>query len=114
MFDLIIAADTLWLGEQHEALCRTLTAHLKPDASSLAYLVAGLHTGRHVIAQFLDKVNLMGIELQSICEVGLVSGDRRDWVLERAGETNSDRSLWVLEILLCWPTLRPSPVMTAL
>lgn len=101
-FDVIVAADTLWLSEQHENLCRTLAKHLIRRASSVVYLVAGLHTGRHVIAQFLEKLHAVGLKLRSISEVALVSSDRRDWVLERPGETNADRSLWVLEILICW------------
>ncbi len=115
-YDLIIAADVLWLRDQHANLLTTFKNHLRltdPDLkiNPTIIVVAGLHTGRHVIAHFLKLAGCSGFHLKrGAREVRLVNDEEdvmdpsdfiwRDWAVERADETAADRSLWVVEIIL--------------
>jgi EEF1A N-terminal glycine/lysine methyltransferase len=117
--DVIIAADVLWQSEQHLNLLRTLKSHLRtPDG--VVFLVSGLHTGRSVIAGFLDKASSAGFTIRMVCEARLVQEGRyvedeetvefrREFSLEIAGETRADRSLWVVEIVLGYPHSQDIP-----
>jgi len=69
------------------------------------FLVAGLHTGRYVIASFLQEARNATFVVRGVSEVRLVAEEggeerRREWAVEREGETNADRSLWAVEIML--------------
>ncbi|KAF9504035.1 hypothetical protein BS47DRAFT_1490269 [Hydnum rufescens UP504] len=121
--DIIIAADILWQSEQHLNLLRTLKSHLRtPDG--IVFLVSGLHTGRSVIAGFLDKASSAGFTIRMVCEARLVQEGRcaedeestvefrRGFSLEVAGETRADRSLWVVEIVLGYPHSQDIPGST--
>ena len=113
--DLIIAADVLWQSEQHLNLLWTLKSHLRgPDG--VVFLVSGLHTGRSVIAGFLESARSAGFLIRMACEAKLVPDGRdnedvegyktecrREFSLEVEGETRADRSLLVVEIVLGYP-----------
>lgn len=104
-YDLIIAADTLWMGDQHDNLARTLAECLRRSPESIVFLVAGLHTGRHPIEHFLGSAREVGLLVREIREASISIGENdatqfRDWVPERDGETNAERSLWLVEIVL--------------
>ncbi|PYI31619.1 hypothetical protein BP00DRAFT_305023, partial [Aspergillus indologenus CBS 114.80] len=100
-FTRIIAADCLWMRLQHKNLARTLKWFLAPEGR--IWLVAGLHTGRPVVVEFLKTVVEMGLEVDSIYERDLntswTEGDgeiRRDWVEVREGEGPENRSRWCI------------------
>ena len=53
-FDRMIIADCLWMPSQHENLVKTIDMWLKKDNEACALVVAGFHTGRSTVAEFLD------------------------------------------------------------
>lgn len=101
-FDLIIGADILWMNEQHENLCRTLGRTLRRNRRSAVHLVAGFHTGRWPIANFLAQAKSHGFRLEYVREVSLSDDQRwRDWTPERM-EDEDERRRWLIIIHLKW------------
>lgn len=99
-FDLIIGADILWMSDQHEGLCQTLAGALKPNGRSEVHLVAGFHTGRWPIANFLKEARAHGFKLESAGEVSLADDQMwRDWTPERV-EDEDERRRWLIVIKL--------------
>ncbi|QRV75054.1 methyltransferase domain protein [Ceratobasidium sp. AG-Ba] len=95
-FDVVMAADVLWKQEMHEALCRTLDQALVLEDGGRVHIVAGLHTGRAVIAGFVELVLAAKFEVDEIYEVSVgTTPRRREWAAERAGETMGERRLYV-------------------
>ncbi|KAF8322650.1 hypothetical protein DL93DRAFT_1038209 [Clavulina sp. PMI_390] len=102
-YDIIIAADILWLPDEHDNLVQTLIQSLKPSRSSFISIVAGLHTGRPPIEQFLDAARKGGLELRRFIEAKApldVDEEQfpefREWESMREGETPTDRGLWLV------------------
>lgn len=104
LYDIIIAADILWLREEHNNLVRTLLSHLRKSHDSLVYLVVGLHTGRYPIDHFTQLANKSGLAVRMLREANIAysSGGTlfRDWAAEREGETSSERGVWIVELVL--------------
>ena len=111
-FDVIIAADTLWNVDLHDAFLRSLESLLRYDvddpSSSSINLIAGLHTGRWTIQAFLKAVeNRQRFRLDRVVEIcansnrQITPGERR-WEVEREGEDESDRRAWVVSITMSW------------
>lgn len=89
-FTRVIAADCLWIPGVHTALAQTIAWFLAPspgnitkncqgscDYSGLAYVVAGFHTGRAVVASFFGTAApAAGLEVVQIEERDLAwTGD---------------------------------------
>lgn len=111
-FDVIIAADTLWNGDLHDAFLRSLELLLRRDTDCPSIppvnLIAGLHTGRWTIQKFLKAVEARGrFRLYRVLEIRANSGngtalEERGWEVEREGEGESDRRAWVVSITMGW------------
>ncbi|KAF8606627.1 hypothetical protein BDV93DRAFT_469174, partial [Ceratobasidium sp. AG-I] len=67
-FDVVMAADILWKDEAHEALCKSLDRVLVLGQTGRVHIVAGLHTGRPVIAAFISRAIRMKFRLEEIYE----------------------------------------------
>jgi nicotinamide N-methyltransferase len=111
-FDVIIAADTLWNADLHDAFLRSLEALLRHDANdpstSSVNLFAGLHTGRWTIQAFLKAVeDRRRFRLHRVVEIRANSAkettpEERGWEVEREGEEEGDRRAWVVSITMGW------------
>ncbi|RKP00993.1 hypothetical protein CXG81DRAFT_26297 [Caulochytrium protostelioides] len=71
-FDRVLAADVLWLGDLHSALLADLEHFLAPGGAAL--LVAGLHTGPHLLARFYRAVQVRPCRL-SLASVLVADAD---------------------------------------
>ncbi|TIA89239.1 hypothetical protein E3P99_02151 [Wallemia hederae] len=60
-FDVILAADVIWDSFSHLSLIETLTQSLKQRPESRVVLVAGYHTGRHVVQAFMRRAKAKGL-----------------------------------------------------
>lgn len=60
-FDVILAADVIWDSFSHAGLIETLVQSLKKNEDSRVVLVAGYHTGRHVVQAFLRRARSKGL-----------------------------------------------------
>lgn len=116
-FTRIIAADCLWMLHQHENLARTLLWFLSDGKGSdikeegRAWVVAGFHTGRAIVANFFETAVAMGLEIESIYERDLNAGEeaeakeehgevRRAWEPVRVGEGPENRRRWCVIAVL--------------
>ena len=111
-FDVIIAADTLWNVDLHDAFLRSLESLLRHDvddpSSSSVNLIAGLHTGRWTIQAFLGAVeDQRRFRLHRVVEISTNSSketahEERSWKVEREEEDESGRRAWVVSITMGW------------
>ncbi|PCG99838.1 Hypothetical protein PENO1_050840 [Penicillium occitanis (nom. inval.)] len=115
-FTRIIAADCLWMLHQHENLARTLLWFLSDGKGNdikegRAWVVAGFHTGRAIVANFFETAVAMGLEIESIYERDLNAGEeeaakaeqgevRRAWEPVRVGEGPENRRRWCVIAIL--------------
>ncbi|CEH14538.1 Predicted methyltransferase [Ceraceosorus bombacis] len=67
-FDVILAADTLWLTDQHPLLLHTFRRLLKPEKNAVILLAFGFHTGPFTALKFLELA----------AEAGLVVGRMKE------------------------------------
>lgn len=101
-FTRIIAADCFWMREQHGNLARTMQWFLSPGGR--IFIVAGFHTGRPIVAGFLETVLEYGFVIETIYERDLFETTkdgaeiRREWMPHREGEV--DRSRWCVIAVL--------------
>ncbi|KAJ5132293.1 hypothetical protein N7448_006451 [Penicillium atrosanguineum] len=70
-FTRIIAADCYWMPEQHENLVRTIQWFMAPGGK--LWVVAGMHTGRGIVARFFEIAAQNGLEVERIFERDLVN-----------------------------------------
>lgn len=111
-FDVIVAADTLWNVDLHGPLLQSFESLLSHDGQDLSTpsvnLIAGLHTGRWAIQAFLKAVeDRRQFRLHRVAEIRAKSGksktlEERDWEVEREGEDESDRRVWIVAITMGW------------
>ncbi|PGH08408.1 hypothetical protein GX51_01235 [Blastomyces parvus] len=124
-FTRIIAADCLWMRDQHENLVRSLLWFLAPPAPSpspllpsspdvngeaesgggVAWIVAGFHTGREIVASFFETAVAMGLVVEKIWErdVNATSEEgevTREWMPIRPGEGPENRARWCVVAFL--------------
>ncbi|KAH9832597.1 uncharacterized protein C8Q71DRAFT_777247 [Rhodofomes roseus] len=103
VFDIVIAADTLWNPELHSKFLGTLSTTLKKTADARIILVAGFHTGRYTVESFLKAVPDAGLEVEEATEREVGGDRRRPWSVEGADEeTEEERRRWVVWMLLKW------------
>lgn len=104
-FSRIIAADCLWMTEQHTNLARTLQWFLD-SSTGRAWVVAGLHTGRAVVAHFFETAIALGLEIESIYERDINNENeeqgerRREWTAVREDEGPENRRRWCVVAVL--------------
>jgi hypothetical protein len=95
-FSRIMAADTLWIEGAHEALLASFAHFLSEDEGATVWVIAGMHTGRAVVAAFWDTVEKSGKWLvESLWEMD-VEGNEREWMTERREEGVGERKRWVI------------------
>lgn len=113
-FSRIIAADCLWMMDQHANLARTLQWFLRPDddddenkSGGRAWVVAGLHTGRAIVAHFFESAEAQGLEVESIYERDINTANeeeqgerRREWAAVREDEGPGNRQRWCVVAVL--------------
>lgn len=111
-FSRIIAADCLWMLHQHINLVKTLLWFLQPSGSSesgssggRAWVVAGFHTGRAIVAQFFETAVAMGLEIESIYERDIHANEEeterhREWAAVREDEGPENRRRWCVVAVL--------------
>lgn len=109
-FDLIIAADVLWMGEQHSNLIHCLHHHLRPSPRSAIFIVCGLHTGRIVVLRFLEAARASGLEVRMLRETRFIplQGETttwREWKDERDKESRTEMAFWAAEMVLGFLTV---------
>jgi len=130
----VICADCLWVKEQHENLVRSLLWFLAPPpgielqqesdgpsgaaatannpgienqegGGGVAWVVAGFHTGREVVASFFDTAEKMGLIVEDIWEMDLNATTEegevvREWMPVREGEGPENRGRWCVVAFL--------------
>ncbi|EGD94909.1 nicotinamide N-methyltransferase [Trichophyton tonsurans CBS 112818] len=107
-FSRIICADCLWMPSQHENLIQTLLWFLAPSSASdspagIAWVVAGLHTGRHIVASFFQRAVSAGLKIEKIWERDMNSTEgetTREWKPVREDEGPENRARWCIVGLL--------------
>ncbi|EFQ98082.1 hypothetical protein MGYG_01118 [Nannizzia gypsea CBS 118893] len=106
-FSRIICADCIWMPSQHENLIQTLLWFLAPSSSTpaagIAWVVAGLHTGRHIVASFFEKAVSAGLVVEKIWERDMNSTEgetTREWKPVREDEGPENRARWCIVGLL--------------
>jgi nicotinamide N-methyltransferase len=103
LFDVIVAADTLWNPEFHVRFIETLCMCLDRTTDARIHLVAGLHTGRYTLQSFLDTVKTHGLQVERIMEREVVGSIQRSWDVARAeSEDERERRMWVVWMVLKW------------
>ncbi|CCO28928.1 hypothetical protein BN14_02928 [Rhizoctonia solani AG-1 IB] len=91
-FDVVLAADVLWMEHMHEALCKTLDRVLAPFGQ--VHIVAGLHTGRSVITSFLAMAKKHSLEPSEIYQVWITDpAVRHGWIDYVEKESMDERPL---------------------
>ncbi|KAK2753028.1 hypothetical protein FQN55_004988 [Onygenales sp. PD_40] len=109
-FTRVIAADCLWMRDQHENLARSLLWFLAPPGEErggggVAWVVAGFHTGREIVASFFETAVAMGLVVERIWErdVNATSEEgevTREWMAVRPGEGPENRARWCVVAFL--------------
>jgi len=103
LFDIIVAADTLWNPEFHVPFIRTLCMCLSHAPDARVYLVAGLHTGRYTLQSFLDAAMTHGLEVEKVVEREVAGDIQRAWdVASAESEDERERRRWVVWMVLKW------------
>ena len=97
-FSRIIAADCFWIPDRHVDLVRSMCSLLDVDTKSRVLVVAGLHTGRTVIAHFFRIAEEMGLipDEDGIQEKNLIDGSFRRWQESIVEEDNVERKKWLV------------------
>lgn len=97
-FDTIVAADTLWNSELHIPFCKTILRCLRKQPQAKAHVVAGLHTGRYALQNFIETAQRLSLDVLNVIEYRFTDGQERTWGVEREGETREDMTRWLLYI----------------
>ncbi|PGH11575.1 hypothetical protein AJ80_07045, partial [Polytolypa hystricis UAMH7299] len=131
-FTRIIVADCLWMRDQHENLVESILWFLAPSSSlqpslgveeeeeetgdkdrdkdvggGVAWVVAGFHTGREIVASFFATAVAKGLVIERIWEQDVNADEgagagstRREWVAMRPGEGPENRARWCVVAFL--------------
>lgn len=94
-YDLVLAADVLWVSSAHPLLIQSIRKMLKRDRNARCVLIAGFHTGRPAVRRFFVQLARPDDGNDSSLEQGRQSGIIPDWEEERFGgiwERNIDGS----------------------
>ncbi|KAG7093642.1 hypothetical protein E1B28_007305 [Marasmius oreades] len=104
LFDMIIAADTVWNPDLHCVFIDSLKMLLKRTEGACIHLVAGLHTGRYTLQSFIRAVAQAGLVVESAIERELNGCSSRPWNVKKAEEEDEkERRQWVVWITIRWP-----------
>ena len=67
-FTRILCADCIWMLDQHANMLSSLQHLLAPTDDSRIWVVAGFHTGRHIVVMFFEAAKQAGFECERIWE----------------------------------------------
>ncbi|KAG1834104.1 WD40-repeat-containing domain protein [Suillus variegatus] len=103
LFDIIVAADTLWNPETHVQFINTLCMCLNHTPDTRVHIVAGLHTGRYTLQSFMNDVVMHKLQVERVVEREVMDGVQRPWDVTRAEiEDERERRKWVVWMVLRW------------
>ncbi|KAG1774098.1 putative methyltransferase-domain-containing protein [Suillus placidus] len=103
LFDIIVAADTLWNPETHVQFIDTLCMCLDHSPDARVHIVAGLHTGRYTLQSFMNAVMMHKLQVERVVEREVIDGVQRPWDITRAeSEDERERRKWVVWMVLKW------------
>lgn len=109
-FDMVVAADVLWVSSQHENLLHSICALLARTPTARLLLVAGFHTGRPATARFFAAAKEAGLVPDPHTRHGgmyerSIFGDEKAWDPTESDMGDiSERSRWVVVACLGWAT----------
>lgn len=98
-FTRILAADCLWMPEQHQKLALSIAHFLAYAPNAYAYVVAGFHSGRDRMVPFFEVVQQNGLEIVDMSEID-VDGKRRPFEKDRGNENVFERKRWLAVAVL--------------
>ncbi|ETS62972.1 hypothetical protein PaG_02742 [Moesziomyces aphidis] len=125
-YDVVLAADVLWVSSAHPLLIHSIRALLKRDRNARCVLIAGFHTGRPAVRRFFVQLAQADTTGDGTLADGRTAGIVPDWeeasyagIWERNidGATRaysdteddmgdiSDRGSWVVVASLRWADL---------
>ncbi len=101
-FTRVAASDCLWKADEHENLVKSMLHVLSENETDgpRVWVVAGFHTGRSIVKDFLDTAERRGLAIEKIWERNSKTGEERDWARERAGEGVGERKVWCVIAIL--------------
>ncbi|CDW99276.1 hypothetical protein [Sporisorium scitamineum] len=94
-YDLVLAADVLWVSSAHPLLIHSIRTLLKRDRRARCVLIAGFHTGRPAVRRFFLQLAQPAPPSDPSLEEGRKAGIVPDWQEEEFGgicERNVDGS----------------------
>lgn len=94
-YDLVLAADVLWVSSAHPLLIHSIRKLLKRRSEARCVLIAGFHTGRPAVRRFFVQLAQRADENDATLEEGRRSGIVPDWEEDKFGgiwERNIDGS----------------------
>lgn len=106
-FDMVMAADVLWVSSQHAHLLHSICALLAHTSEARAVIVAGFHTGRPATARFFEAAREAGLVPDAMAKFGgmyerSVLGDERAYTASDDMGDIEERSKWVVVACLRW------------
>ena len=106
-FDMVMAADVLWVSSQHAHLLHSICALLAHTSEARAVIVAGFHTGRPATARFFEAAREAGLVPDATAKFGgmyerSVLGDERAYTASDDMGDIEERSKWVVVACLRW------------
>ncbi|KAE8241216.1 hypothetical protein A4X13_0g7515 [Tilletia indica] len=108
-FDVVLLADTLWDPLSHSDLAKSLSTTLSRKEDARVIVVAGLHTGRERIMDFVKKARRVGLDVVRPSEtMGLLWDESEmvdepalEEVLARRSTDDVQADEWTSHILEC-------------
>lgn len=100
-FDIVLAADCLWMQGEHRNLLHSLFYFLSQSAAARVFVVAGFHTGRAILVNFLEGAEETGFVVEKAWErdvFGTERGFSRDE--KHRPENATERSKWLMIAVL--------------
>jgi nicotinamide N-methyltransferase len=92
------------MSHQHCPLVASLCLFLERSLSSRIFVVAGIHTGRPVLASFFRVASSAGLvpDADGISEYNIITGVQRPWMEDRGSEDSVERKQWLIVAKLGW------------
>ncbi|SNX83119.1 related to NNT1 - putative nicotinamide N-methyltransferase [Melanopsichium pennsylvanicum] len=84
-YDLVLAADVLWVSSAHPLLIHSIRKLLKRNRNARCVLIAGFHTGRPAVRRFFVQLAQASSEDKHTLEDEIRAGVVPDWEEEKFG-----------------------------
>lgn len=84
-YDLVLAADVLWVSSAHPLLIHSIRKLLKRNRSARCVLIAGFHTGRPAVRRFFFQLAQPADDKDTTLSDGRAAGIIPDWEEESFG-----------------------------